>query len=170
MGCDSIITLDITITNINTAVIQNGAVMVAQHNSGAYQWLDCDNAMQPVSGAATKTVQFVKNGRFAVEITDNNCKDTSACYTVSGLSVNQVFNMADIHAYPNPFTQGFTLFTAMPTGETVIRITDMAGRVVYLNTVNEFNGMYIGFNGAPGTYFLEVVLKDSVKRMMLQKY
>mgnify|MGYP002628577343 CR=1 FL=1 len=69
-GCDSIISFDITIENADTAVLQTGPnSLSAQANGASFQWLDCDNAFAPISGASGKNFFATQNGNYAVEVT-----------------------------------------------------------------------------------------------------
>lgn len=168
-GCDSIVAMDITVIHINKAVAQNGAVLSAQHIGTAYRWLDCNKSMSAVSGATAKVQMFQQNGAYAVEITDNGCMDTSACYTVSNLSVNGQETAPAILLYPNPFSGSFTLQALRPVSGVLVHITDAAGKVVYSHSCAALDTLELAFEGAPGFYTLHLTSAEGTMRSVLQK-
>lgn len=105
-GCDSLVTLDLTIGGLDSTATQLDAITLQANASGVeYQWMDCDsNYMIP--GANNQIFVAPYNGSFAVQVTDQNCVDTSACFTVSELGLIQV---------PSP-------------SRTLLKITDFMGR------------------------------------------
>ena len=41
VGCDSLITLNLTINTVDNSVTQSGAMLTANQTGGSYQWLEC---------------------------------------------------------------------------------------------------------------------------------
>ncbi len=83
IGCDSIVyKIILTINSVDSSVTQNGAVLTANESGANYQWLDCNNGYNPISGETNQTLNASSRGSYAVEVTKNGCSDTSACYTV----------------------------------------------------------------------------------------
>jgi hypothetical protein len=82
VGCDSIITLNLTITEIDTSLVMNNNVLYTLQMGSGFQWLDCNNNYQPVIGQNNSTFTPTSSGSYAVIITQNSCVDTSACYSV----------------------------------------------------------------------------------------
>ena len=53
-GCDSVVYLDLTISNINTAVQASGDTLVAPPNQTFYQWMRCETgSYSPIAGATS---------------------------------------------------------------------------------------------------------------------
>jgi surface protein len=77
-GCDSLLTLNLTINNLNASVTQTGSTLTANATGAAYQWLSCPS-YSPILG----------------------CTDTSACYTVIGIGMDEVERTL-FSVYPNP--------------------------------------------------------------------
>ncbi|MFB1023708.1 MAG: hypothetical protein QMC40_13235, partial [Vicingaceae bacterium] len=48
--CDSILTLNLFITNQNKGISQNGFTISSNASNSTYQWLDCNNANAPIVG------------------------------------------------------------------------------------------------------------------------
>jgi len=81
-GCDSIITINLVIETVDTSVtVSPDTTSLAANASGAtFQWLDCNNGFSPIAGETSQTFNSIGNGSYAVEVTQNGCVDTSACY------------------------------------------------------------------------------------------
>ncbi len=99
-ACDSIITLKLTITTVKTDVVVNRSTLSAVEASGTYQWLNCSN-FAPIAGETRRSFKAVENGDYAVEITKNNCIDTSDCTNVKPVGIEDV-NTLSVQVYPNP--------------------------------------------------------------------
>ncbi len=80
-GCDSIITLNITIDAIDNTVSQNNHVLTANETNADYQWIACSDNM-PVAGETNQVFTATANGQYAVIVSNGTCADTSACMTV----------------------------------------------------------------------------------------
>lgn len=82
-GCDSIVTLDLTINPMpSTTVLQNLPTLTADQFANGYQWLNCDENSSLIIGETSQTFTPMVTGNYAVEINLNGCIDTSACYLV----------------------------------------------------------------------------------------
>lgn len=86
LGCDSLITWDVTIPVVEVGVTQNGTKLTAVSMSGSYQWLDCNSNFSMVSGETNRVFTPKVNGSYSVEVTQNGCKDTSVCQNVMGVA------------------------------------------------------------------------------------
>ena len=86
-GCDSIVNLDLTISDVNTSVLQlNEITLESQAINAQYQWLDCNNFIE-IQGETNQIFEAPYNGSFAVFVTQNNCSDTSDCINISTLGL-----------------------------------------------------------------------------------
>ena len=138
-GCDSIVTLDLTIAsginlNVNQVVNSQGTlVLIAEQANATYRWLDCNNGFEPISGANNRTFAPTENGEYAVAITKGNCTDTTACVNISTLS-NKEFSQKDIKVYPNPSKGLFKVET--PSTEGTIEVIDALGRNIKSVTIS----------------------------------
>jgi hypothetical protein len=91
-GCDSIITIDLTINTIDPAAIQTDAVTLQANNStGTYQWVDCDDDFSFLSGQTNQVFTATSNGNFAVIVTENGCSDTSSCFIIDEVGIDELF-------------------------------------------------------------------------------
>jgi hypothetical protein len=151
-GCDSIITLNLTVNSVDASVTANNATLTANQAGANYQWLDCDNNKSPIAGATNQSYTATANGNYAVAVDDGMCFDTSTCYAVTGLSIYHL-SSANINIYPNP-TNG----TITVEGEHImsIQIIDAHGQLI-----KQTESAVINLSGeAKGIYFIQVKTKD----------
>ncbi len=152
-GCDSLMTIDLTIIVVDTSVTQNGATLTANTSGATYQWLDCNNAYSIISGETNQSFTVTANGSYAVEIIENGCTDTSFCYVVNTLDINEEELNNNIAIYPNPTTG---IITIEGNKIKLIEVRDIQGQLIsqfVLNT-EKFN---IDLSEQPkGVYFLTI--------------
>ena len=134
-GCDSIVTLNLTITTVDTSVTQTGTDLTANELVATYQWLDCDNNYAVIPGETFRTYYVLADGNYAVEVTYYGCADTSSCYNVivSSVAENTVNN--NITIYPNPVKNQLTI-TAENEKINSIKIIDVTGKTIKVVTEN----------------------------------
>lgn len=147
-GCDSVITLNLTINPAVTATITENGIGTLQANTAAgyqYQWLNCTtNQLIPNQTSATYTA--TENGSYAVIITSaTNCADTSACYAVSQLGIESNL-LSHVTLYPNPTTG--RLFIDGVSADATVEIYDLNGKLLTTTTANGKDGISLEpFNG-----------------------
>ena len=128
-GCDSVVTLNLTVTEIDiTTTVSNG--VISSNAAGAsYQWINCsDNS--PISGETNANFTATASGNYAVVITDGNCIDTSACVSISTVGIKDVyFNNNAFQLYPNPANAQVTI-ASFEANINNISIMDLTGKIV----------------------------------------
>ena len=112
-GCDSIIQINLSIWRPNTGITKDGGTLIATATGVTYQWLDCDKAKSKVQGETQQRFTCWQNGNYTLEITENGCKDTGSCVTMSSASLLGKVS-TQLLAFPNPAKNTITLsgFTA----------------------------------------------------------
>ncbi|MCO6495579.1 MAG: hypothetical protein J5I91_07875 [Bacteroidetes bacterium] len=100
-GCDSVITLNLTIIPFDISVSQSDNILTANQDSATYQWVDCEDNFSPIIGETNKTFIASKNGEYAVIITNSLCSKLSDCYSVTNIGVDFI-KSSRINIYPNP--------------------------------------------------------------------
>jgi hypothetical protein len=152
-GCDSIITINATVTQFDYSVEQRPDTLIALGLADNYKWLDCDANRTPIPGENNAFMKITRDGRFAVELSNNDgCKDTSACLIVkknSQESFNK--NLLNISVYPNPATHELN-FSGIE-GSFDFQILNVVGQQMLSGTSNQGN---IQFDLSPGMYFIAV--------------
>ncbi len=101
-GCDSVVTLQLTITPIDTSILQNGNILTANGNGLSYQWYNCATN-QIISGATGQSYTATANGNYAAIVSNGTCADTSACRQVKNLAIAN-YTTTQIKIAPNPAT------------------------------------------------------------------
>lgn len=128
-GCDSIITYNVTIKKIDNSTIQDGSLLKANTNTATYQWLNCSQGYRKIAGETNRSYAATANQKYAVELTENGCKDTSDCIQVVNAS-SAVVNFEEIVFVPNPSNGQFELRLNY-AGSIHVVVTNTMGKVVY---------------------------------------
>jgi hypothetical protein len=166
-GCDSVVTLNLTINTVNSSVTQAGALLTADEAGATYQWLDCPG-MTTVSGANSQSYTAAANGDYAVIVTNNGCSDTSVCYTVTGVGI-QKWDTELIEVYPNPSDGNFSIDLGENYQTAKITITDLTGKLIRSETYNESQLLILQLEEPAGVYLLTIEsgAKKAVIRLAL---
>jgi hypothetical protein len=155
-GCDSIITIDLTVPVIDITVTQDVNELTANDAGATYQWLDCDADYAVIDGETGVTFTATENGNYAVELTIDGCADTSDCYVVNGLGIDRNAFEAGITLYPNPTNGDLSVQLGQTaTGNVIIR--NMMGQVVSSDQFVNAGLIMVTIDAAPGNYFVEII-------------
>lgn len=152
VGCDSIITVDLTVVKFNTAVVKSGYTLTSGQTTGSFQWLNCSTGMSPVAGATSRAFTPSTDGDYAVELSENGCKDTSACQTVQGLYINGTTGNIAFKLWPNPSQGQLMVTTGKPIPELKVSVIDALGRVILSKIYQNFISEHIVISANPGIY------------------
>lgn len=128
-GCDSTVTLELTINTVDAGVTQNGLNLTADNQNATYQWVDCDDNYAPISGETGKTFTATVDGNYAVEVTANGCTKRSRCVQMMPSNVDVIFDEKSISVYPNPAQSQLFISHSFAGGE-VYRIFSSDGRLM----------------------------------------
>ncbi len=162
-GCDSVVTLHLTINHTDNAVTEINDTTLEAHASGAaYQWLYCDSNFSIIPGATQPQFAASANGNYAVEITQNGCVDTSACYLINSVSILENDFGEKLLIYPNPSDGNFSVDLGASYPSVVITVRDVNGKVVQATSPS---GTYeqlfhLKLEEPAGVYFLTVKAGD----------
>jgi len=160
IGCDSIITLNLTINKVsNITTSTNGPTITANNANGTYQWLNCDSNYSIIQNEISRSFSANVNGNYAVEITENGCIDTSNCVNISTVGLFENINSQLINIYPNPTTGYFTMEMGIASDNTEISIFNIHGKLISRQTINNSNITQLDLTNQPsGIYFTMVKL------------
>ena len=153
-GCDSIVTLNLNIINIDKSLANNDSTIIAIQGNATYQWLDCSNDFSIIEGANSQFYTITKSGSYAVEISRLGCIDTSACINLNLVGINQI-NFKKVKVYPNP-SDGNLNINFGGLLNPVIRVLTSDGKLVYEQTEIHTNEMKFDLDIASGIYFIEI--------------
>ena len=153
VGCDSVITLNLTINSPSDITTTTNELTITANNIGAiYQWLDCDNNYAEISGETSVAFTAVANGSYAVEITENGCLDTSDCVAIITVAIIEDDFRKQVSVFPNPTEKEFTL--QIPENGSLV-IYDLMGKIVLKKQVTIIQKIEVS-HLAKGLYNLQV--------------
>lgn len=159
-GCDSIITINLHINPVDTSVSRVHYTLTSNAGVAGFQWLDCNNN-QPILGENSRTFIPKSNGNYAVAVSQNGCKDTSACYPVEVTSVEEDNGSIEVQVFPNPGNGQFILDLGKLYETSSIIVRDILGQeVVKTNNVSA-QFIPLSIQNTLGIYFIEVKLKNN---------
>ncbi|MFK8039440.1 MAG: LamG-like jellyroll fold domain-containing protein [Crocinitomicaceae bacterium] len=130
-GCDSLVTLDLTIApiDVSTNVSEISLITVVETN-GLYQWLDCNNSMEPIINATNQSFGPSNIGSYAVEVTKGGCIDTSECVEITTLEISNYSDISSsILVYPNPTRSNIFIQLPHEFTQGEIKIIDLNGKI-----------------------------------------
>ncbi|MCC5916318.1 MAG: T9SS type A sorting domain-containing protein [Cryomorphaceae bacterium] len=165
-GCDSVVTLNLTIEIVDVSVSDSVLSLTSNAANAAYQWLDCQNGYAPISGATSQIFTPAVNGQYAVEVTQNNCVDTSACYVIDQIGVD-MFSLYPMQLFPNPTHGTFTLDLGRTYPDCWVRILDVNGKVVMTFKADEARTITRHLEVAAGVYMIQVKVPEGTKILKL---
>jgi hypothetical protein len=155
-GCDSVVTLDLTINALDITTTNVNDTITSNATGATYQWLDCDNAFAIITGEISQDFVATTNGNFAVEVTQNSCTDTSACVNVTTVGIYDMEN-ASISIYPNPTKELITVDFGNLQGAVNYTLTSIEGRIIEQQQNVTENSIQIDLsNESKGIYLLKI--------------
>ncbi|OFZ57729.1 MAG: hypothetical protein A3D92_08415 [Bacteroidetes bacterium RIFCSPHIGHO2_02_FULL_44_7] len=165
-GCDSVVTLDLTILPLPlTTVSNNSPVLTADATGASYQWIDCDNGNAPINGATSQVFTATTNGNYAALITQNGCSDTSACITVANVGLSDLSHENGFSVYPNPVSSELIVY-AGDILFTKLEMCTLDGKVLRSLIVESKQFILDVSDLNPGVYFLKVEGSTGFKRFV----
>ncbi len=166
-GCDSVITLNLTINSVSNIETTTTDLTITANNAGAtYQWLDCNNGIVPIAGETNQSFTATVSGSYAVELIEDGCVDTSACVTVLVTGITEKPFSESIRVYPNPAVQEFTIDLGTIHETARVSIKDVMGRIVHTSNYAFTSTIQVSLNESAGLYFIEIASGE--KRAMLK--
>jgi len=168
-GCDSVITLNLTVNTPPTATVIDLGNGTLQETSGMMisGWMDCsNNTVIPNSTSVYYTP--TANGSYACIVVDgtNGCADTSDCFIVTNVGIEESAEIA-VSIYPNPTNDLITVSFESSVADFVVY--DAMGSVVHSGEV--VSGETVSLkNLESGVYFitLKTELGSIVKQLIKQ--
>jgi hypothetical protein len=151
-GCDSIVSLDLTITQVDAAIAQNGSLLSANNPNATYQWVDCANGNAPINGATAQTFMGMTGGSYAVEVTENGCTSLSECVSILNVGVPDTA-AEQFGLFPNPVVDQLQISTSRTVEH--LDLFDLTGK--YLIGNSKQNSLDLAAISS-GTYLVRVTL------------
>lgn len=159
-GCNSTITSYVNIgQQINTTVVINNNFLASNQlplTDILYQWVDCNNNFQLISGEMNQTFTPSTNGNYAVIISNGTCQDTSTCYNF--VQVGLYDDDSPLLFYPNPVHDVINISYNMPIKYCQIRICNSLGNIVFEGPLTQHEIVVSSFES--GFYTIEFISSE----------
>lgn len=156
VGCDSLIALYLTISNVDTTVTITSITLTANAVNGSYQWLDCNNNYTAINGEISQAFTPSFNGSYAVEVTQNGCTDISECITVNSVNISEEYPIDEIVMFPNP-TSNVVYFNRIIDEVTIYDVSGQL-KLIVDNTQNVNLASF-----KPGVYLVNSKVNDIIQ-------
>ncbi|MBK9799122.1 MAG: immunoglobulin domain-containing protein [Bacteroidetes bacterium] len=154
-GCDSTLTINLTVTNIIDSILQNGSTLSSSISGATYQWVDCENGFAAIAGATNQSFAPIVNGYYALIISKGLCVDTSACYNVNSVGINKLDFEEGITIFPSPVKNILQIAsTSMLINE--IKLYNSIGALLIEQKQNKKQVSIDLSSHANGIYFVEI--------------
>jgi len=175
IGCDSTVTLNLTIDTVNTDLginVISGPPLLQQlyalQTGAAYLWLNCPS-MSPITGETNQSYTIPANGDYAVIISNGSCIDTSECASITGVGIIENNFGNKLLVYPNPTDGNFSIDLGETFDAVTITITDLSGKLIKSKTYNESQLLNLKLEEPAGVYFLMIESGDKKTVIRLVK-
>ncbi len=167
--CDTLLKLNLAIKTVNTAVTRVKNKFTAQATNATYQWIDCSNNNIPITSATQALFEPNVNGGYAVVVSKNGCTDTSACFLVNDILLNEVSIPTDPTLFPNPTNGSVTIEFEQTATEITIDVYNTLGEKIIrkVNTGNKYS--QINLPKAAGLYYISIAHDHYYKTFKVRK-
>lgn len=167
-GCDSTVTVNLTVQTIDGTVTNDGATLTSNQNGATYQWLDCDNGNAAISGATNQSYTPSTAGNYAVEISMGSCSEVSSCEMIANSAGIDDVTLSHVSIYPNPSNGVFKVEIKEESDIQSYSITTVDGKLVKASTNIVDNQFKIDLSKeSKGVYFLQFS-NNSVIRLIVE--
>ena len=89
-------------------------------------------------------------------MTNGTCVDTSACYTVSGIGIQENGFGAELTIYPNPTAEELYISLGAVYTDVTLYVRNVSGQLVQSYTFQNAENIELHITAAPGFYIVEV--------------
>lgn len=166
-GCDSVMSINLTVTSIDTSVTQSGLVLSSDQSGASYQWLDCNNSFAILNGESGQSFTAVSDGNYAVQISLNNCTDTSSCFNIIGTVAQSQGEIGKFSLFPNPAKNEFYIQIPEQNDPLLIEILGLDGRLHYTMECKSGGLIPVQFGESKGIYVVRIKSMNSLQAIKL---
>lgn len=153
-GCDSLVTLDLTIIELEAEVEMTTDGFICLNQDVNYQWYDCTNGNLLLENEIDSSFSPLQTGSYFVEIMNNACTSQSDCLPFEVTHIDEQVSHS-ITMFPNPSTDHFELrFTTASSAQLIIY--DALGAQVASNSFSSQTHFSQQLDVKPGVYMVVV--------------
>lgn len=162
-GCISIIETNLKVVDIDlsydTISYSTPNLLRSNQSGAAYQWLDCNNGYQAISGETNQSFYIPATGDYALEIKFNGCIDTTTCINKILVGIQDLTIAENFNIYPNP-SSGFFILELPYNG--TIAIYNITGQLVSSNIYNKGTLNLNLSDLHEGIYLVRYILEEEI--------
>ena len=159
-GCDSIVNKYISFSEPAESNIEwRNDTLKAIDIADEYQWLNCTNGFAVISNETDSLFVPENTGEYALEVTLNECKDTSACESFIITSTEEK-KSNEFYVAPNissDIIKVYWLENCIGKNSVLISLIDNKGNILSATKSNNGSQLINISSIAPGTYFVKLV-------------
>ena len=157
-GCDSVITLNLTIDTVDVGVAFAFPFLSANAIGAIYQWIYCDSIA--ITGETFQNFVPGVSGNYAVIVTQNGCTDTSICGQVDIIGVFENSFGHTIKVYPNPTNGVLNIALGVVYSGITVAVSNVLGQVIEQQRFEAMEILRLRFEGESGFYLVEIRTED----------
>ncbi|MEQ9063071.1 MAG: hypothetical protein RIE58_02780 [Vicingaceae bacterium] len=154
-GCDSILTINLTVFNVDTSIVRNGTTLTSNDSAATYQWINCNNG-DPIIGETGQQFTAIENGSYAVVVNLNGCSDTSGCVEVMHIGIELSTTDHGMILWPNPTSGKVFLETNQVYNSLKYSLMSTSGAIVEEGISTFPEKPEFQLSGALGVYLLNI--------------
>ena len=156
VGCDSVVTLNLTITTIDTSLSVLANTISSNQTGASYQWLNCMVGYSTLPNETNFSYTANQNGNYAVEITLNECIDTSVCVSLTNVSINESINATNFIIYPNPTQGDLQIDLGKTFSKVSVTVYNSIGQLMGASIIEKnTDQLNLELTGERGVYFIK---------------
>ena len=159
-GCDSALSISLTIKTIDTNVLVGGVTLTSWASGAVYQWLDCNNSYAIMPGANGQSFTPPVSGSYAVAVSKDGCTDTSSCYTVTGIGIDEFSLIPGLNVYPNPAKDFVSIDLGNTYKNSSVKILNMLGQKLLEQEFRDSRNIELKLDLSAGMYILAISADD----------
>lgn len=163
-GCDSIITIELQVIDLDTGFTVDGALLTANATGVAYQWLDCDDGGAPIPGADQQSYTAETAGSYALQVSFGGCSQQSSCVFIASTGLPDQPDPAPLAIAPNP-ASGPVLIHARAAG--LLQLHDARGQLLLQQRIPSGTAT-LAAHLAPGVYLLRLEGAPGAQRLVVE--
>ncbi len=164
-GCDTINNLELTINSVETMVITDPnepTLMASAIDADGYQWLDCNDNYSIIPNETQPAFTATESGNYALAITQDGCVDTSACFLITIVGLNDLKDQETISLFPNPTQGAFSIDLKKNYSEASIIIYEISGKKIKEQIFQNIDFIKYQLEGNQGLYLLVVEAEGKI--------
>ena len=148
--------------DVETSVTQTGLTLTATNTHASYQWVDCNQGNDPVTGEIEQSFVADRNGSYAVMVTENGCTKISDCYNIEIVGIPEGAQPT-INIFPNPVDK--LLRVKLDSSQQLVDLEIIAanGQIIQRDHFEDQSIINLDMSQkSPGMYLLKINTKDGV--------